>query len=139
MRKIWKFIRENKLNIFIILVSVIIGTILAIFKSDRRFESMKNEYGRSKRDEGYKDGYNRGYREGHSNGYDEGYNEGYEMSSSYENGYRDGKDRGYKDGSRDTWKTVDKSYKPKWYNTGFMDAVKTMAGIKVPSRNPRKP
>ena len=128
MRKIWKFIKENKLDIFIILVSVIIGTILSIFRSDRRFESMKGEYGRSKRDEGYKDGYNKGYRDGHSNGYDKGYDEGYEMSSSYENGYRDGKEDGIRSGRNSMRSEIYKESTTKWYNQGIKDAINTLAG-----------
>lgn len=137
MRKIWKFIKENKLNIFIILVSVIIGSFLAIFRSNRRFESMKSEYGRSKRDEGYKDGYNKGYRDGHSNGYDKGYDEGYEMSSSYENGYRDGKEDGIRSGMNSMRSEIYKESTTKWYNQGIKDTINTLAGkAKLPSEKP---
>lgn len=121
MKKIWKFLKENKLNIFIILVSVIIGTILSIFRSDRRFESIKNEYGRSKRDEGYKDGYNKGYTHGEK------------FSKSYNKGYSDGRDEGYIQGSKDTKNRIYNKLTSKYYNKGYMDAVKT---IFKPSRNP---
>lgn len=120
MKKIWKFIKENKLNIFIILVSVIIGSILAIFRSDRRFEGMKSEYGRSKRDEGYKSGYNKGYRDGH--------NDGSTDSDNYQDGYDKGYSTGYDDGSEDTKSKIYEECKSDWFNRGFRNAVKVMSG-----------
>lgn len=120
MRKIWKFIKENKFDIFIIFISIIIGFIIAIFRSNRRFEGIRDRYGKSKREEGYKDGYNKGYREGHYDGSLD--------SDNYQEGYNKGYSTGYDNGSEDTKSRIYDECKSDWFNRGFKYAVKIMSG-----------
>lgn len=129
MRKIWKFIKENKFDIFIIFISIIIGFIIAIFRSNRRFERMRDRYGRSKRDEGYRDGYNKGRSDG--------YDRGVKTSNSYETGYSDGKAEGIRYGRNSMRSEIYKESTTKWYNQGVRDTINTLAGkAKLPSEKP---
>lgn len=122
MKKIWNFIKKNKFNIFFILATVVIGVIMSIFRSNRRFENMRDEYGKSKEDEGYKKGYRNGYDDGFTDS--DCYQEGYDM------GYQVGYGTGYDTGTDDTKYEIYEECKSDWFNKGFRHAVKVMSGKK---------